>query len=92
MSALSDGVDVGTDGFSVHRWKQPVPTSSYLIALAVGSLASKDLSSRVRIWAEPEIVAAAAFEFSETEDFLTAGNELEFVCPLASIFNNRMSY
>ena len=79
MSALSDGVEMGTDGFSVHRWKQPVPTSSYLIALAVGSLASSDLSGRVRIWAEPEVIAAAAFEFSETEAFLTAAEQI--TCP-----------
>ncbi|PYQ21259.1 MAG: hydrolase/aminopeptidase [Acidobacteria bacterium] len=47
---------------------QPIPT--YLLALAVGRLESRDLSSRSRVWAEPETVDAAAREFAGTEDML----------------------
>src|SRR6266446_5541704 len=47
---------------------QPIPT--YLLALAVGRLESRDLSSRSRVWAEPETVDAAAHELAGTEDML----------------------
>ena len=54
---------------------QPVPLSPYLLALAVGELARRELSPRCAVWAAPEVVEAAAFEFSETELFLTAVEE-----------------
>jgi leukotriene-A4 hydrolase len=57
-------------------WTQPVPTPAYLIALAAGELASKDISNRVRIWSEPSVVEAAWFEFSQTEDFLVAAEKI----------------
>jgi leukotriene-A4 hydrolase len=34
------------------------------------------ISDRVRIWAEPSVVESAAFEFSETEDFLKIAEDL----------------
>jgi leukotriene-A4 hydrolase len=61
---------------NVFHWTQPVPTSPYLIALAAGNLASKDVSPRVRIWAEPEVVEAAHAEFIETEDFVQAAEAI----------------
>jgi leukotriene-A4 hydrolase len=81
MSALAEGSSADTQdgGFAVHKWNQPVPVSTYLIALAVGDLKSKDLSPRVRVWAEPAVVEAAAYEFAQTEDFLTAAESL--TCP-----------
>jgi leukotriene-A4 hydrolase len=57
---------------NVFHWTQPVPTSPYLVALAAGNLKSLDISNRVRIWAEPEVIAAAHNEFAETEDFVAA--------------------
>lgn len=84
MSALArdlipdkDGSSVA--GRSVFRWEQPVPVPPYLIALAAGRLESREISSRVRVWAEPEVVESAAFEFSQTEDFLVAAEQL--TCP-----------
>ena len=47
-----------------------MPLSSYLIALAVGELESRELSSRCRVWAEASVVDLAASDFSQTEDFL----------------------
>jgi leukotriene-A4 hydrolase len=75
MSALSKGKsDVGDD--TVHLWEQPIPTSTYLIAFCVGDLKSKDISDRCRVWAEPGIVDAVAYEFGETEDFLKTAESL----------------
>jgi leukotriene-A4 hydrolase len=65
-----------TEESAIFRFRQPVPTSAYLIALAAGRLEAKDISPRVRIWSEPEVVEKAAFEFSETENFLKVAEEL----------------
>ena len=82
MSALDDEgkppeeVEGDGDGETKRRmrfcFKQPVPLSPYLLALAVGELARRDLSPRCAVWAEPSAVEAAAFEFAETEEFLSA--------------------
>jgi leukotriene-A4 hydrolase len=78
MSALSDNSKQSTvsDERNVFHWTQPVPIPAYLIALAAGNLVSRDISDRVRIWSEPEVVEAAQFEFSETEDFLAAAEAI----------------
>ena len=68
------------DGENVKfQFRQPVPVSSYLIALAAGRMTSQKLSPRVSVWAEPEVTEAAAFEFSQTEEFLQAAESL--TCP-----------
>lgn len=59
--------NINSKTFEFH---QPIPIPSYLFALAVGQLQSQDLSSRVRIWSEPSVLSAAAFEFQQTEHFL----------------------
>jgi leukotriene-A4 hydrolase len=82
MSALLEGepiqrfTDQEDGGFTTFHFRQPVPTSAYLIALAAGRLESRDISPRVRIWSEPEVVQQAAFEFAETESFLKVAEEL----------------
>lgn len=49
---------------------------SYLIALVVGPLVSKDISPRSRVWAEKEVVDRAAWEFDETEQYLSTAEAL----------------
>ena len=63
-------------GCKVFHFRQPVPIPSYLLALAVGELAGHDVSPRCRIYTEPSVLEAAAFEFSQTEDFLKAAEDL----------------
>lgn len=63
-------------GSKVFHFRQPVPIPSYLLALAVGELAGHDVSPRCRIYTEPSVLEAAAFEFSQTEDFLKAAEDL----------------
>ncbi|CAI7882668.1 unnamed protein product [Closterium sp. NIES-53] len=58
----------------VFEMEQPIPP--YLFALAVGDIASKTLSPRVKVYAEPSQVEAAAYEFSETEDKIKAAEAL----------------
>ena len=57
-------------------WKQPVPTSSYLIAIVVADLEARDISERCRVWSEPSVVDKALHEFSETEQFLRAAEDI----------------
>lgn len=76
MSAFLDE-DVQDDGtHRVFRFNQPVAVPAYLVAAAVGELASRDLSRRCRVWAEPSVVEAAAYEFADTEAFVAKGEEL----------------
>jgi leukotriene A-4 hydrolase/aminopeptidase len=70
MSAGPAGDEATGDGRHVFRFAMPQPIPSYLLALAVGRLASRDLSPRARVWAEPETVEAAAWEFAGVEDMI----------------------
>lgn len=76
MSALQQGEGVCEGDTRIVKWLQPVPVPSYLVALAAGELESRDISPRVKVWAEPSVVDACAFEFSETEVFLTTAEDL----------------
>ena len=77
MSALLTNTEVSADKTEkVFTWDQPVPISSYLLALAVGELSKKDISKRCAIWSEPSVVESAAFEFSETEEFLATAEAI----------------
>lgn len=60
----------------VYVWKQNVPISSYLLAMAVGDLKKKDISDRCAVWSEPALVEAVAYEFAETESFLKIAEQL----------------
>jgi leukotriene-A4 hydrolase len=57
-------------------WKQTVPISSYLLAMAVGQLEKRDLSERCAVWSEPTMVNFAAKEFEQTEECLCIAEEL----------------
>lgn len=66
-----------TDGdVATHKFEMPQPIPPYLFAFAVGDLKSRELSPRVRVWAEPAVVAAAAYEFADVEAMLAAAESL----------------
>ena len=72
MSAVREGrADDGAYHFALDR---PIP--AYLIALACGELASREISERCAIWAEPDLVEAAAYEFADTEQMIQRAEEL----------------
>jgi aminopeptidase N len=72
MSAGDAGEAPGPDpGTRTFAFEMPQPIPSYLLALAAGRLESRELGPRSRIWAEPETVEAAAFEFSEIESMIS---------------------
>jgi aminopeptidase N len=50
MSALSD--DVAGKAKGICKWRQPIPTSAYLIAFAAGNLDSRDIRYRYSVTTE----------------------------------------
>jgi len=67
--------DLG-DGRRRYSFEMPQRIPSYLLALAVGNLVSRDLGPRTRVYAEPEVLDAASWEFEGAEDMLNAAEEL----------------
>ena len=61
---------------AVERYEMPQPIPPYLFAFAVGRLESRELGPRSRVWAEPEVVDRAAWEFAAVDHMLTAGEAL----------------
>ncbi|MFO1052078.1 MAG: M1 family metallopeptidase [Planctomycetota bacterium] len=56
----------------VTRFSMSHPVPSYLIALAIGRLESRDISSRCAIWAEPSVIEGAARELEDVERMVQA--------------------
>lgn len=61
---------------ATQRFEMPQPIPPYLFAFAVGDLASKDLSPRSAVWAEPGLLESAAWELAEVERQLEAAEAL----------------
>jgi leukotriene A-4 hydrolase/aminopeptidase len=75
MSAGPRGQILGTSSRTL-AFTMPQPIPPYLLALAVGRLEARDLGPRARIWAEPETVEAAAYEFAEVEAMIGCAESL----------------
>jgi leukotriene-A4 hydrolase len=77
MSAGPAGDTSGpSPGTRTFRFEMPQPIPTYLLALAVGRLESRDLSPRSRVWAEPVMLPAAAHEFAEIEGMIERAEAL----------------
>ncbi len=61
---------------AVETFELPQPIPPYLIALAVGDLASKELGPRSRVWAEPALLEKAAWEFAGVDGMVRAAEAL----------------
>ena len=75
MAAALIEVEEKNSELSFHYW-MPQTIPAYLFALAVGNISHHDISSRVRIYAEPELLQAASWEFANTEDLITEAVKL----------------
>jgi leukotriene A-4 hydrolase/aminopeptidase len=60
----------------VYTFEMPQPIPSYLLALAIGDLAFREMGPRTGVYAEPLIVEKAAWEFSDTEKMMDAAEGL----------------
>ena len=78
MSAVREGTgNLSPDGLNKeYRFKQNVPVQSYLIAIAVGDITSKQIGRRSHVWSEPEFINRSAYEFAETEKMLTTAESI----------------
>ncbi|MEW5854625.1 MAG: M1 family metallopeptidase [Myxococcota bacterium] len=77
MAAAADGKSPGpTSGTTTFRFHMPQPIPSYLLALAVGEITSKDISPRSRVYAEPLLLDRAVAEFSDVESMIVAAEKL----------------
>jgi len=65
-----------SDGITTYYFEQKVPIPSYLMAIVAGVLESRDIGPRSKVWAEPTMVEAAAYEFAETEQFISQAEKL----------------
>jgi aminopeptidase N len=67
---------VAEDGRRIFSFRLAQPIPPYLIALAVGDLGFEATGPRSGIYAEPSMLAAAAFEFANLEDMIAAAEAL----------------
>ena len=61
-------------GVYKFEMKQPVP--SYLFALSVGDVSFKPISARSGVYAEPDLIDTAAWEFADLEKMISGAEEL----------------
>ncbi|MCC6560373.1 MAG: M1 family metallopeptidase [Xanthomonadales bacterium] len=73
MSADNDPAADGRGGFRFHM-PQPIP--SYLLAIAAGDIASRQVGPRSYVWTEPGRLDAVAKEFEDIEAMILAAEKL----------------
>ncbi|MEO1335971.1 MAG: M1 family aminopeptidase/hydrolase, partial [Myxococcota bacterium] len=76
MAAAATGQSDGEDGRSVFTFDMPQPIPPYLLAFAAGDLASADVGPRSRVYAEPDVIDAAAWEFADIDAHLERAEAL----------------
>ncbi len=74
LMSASNPTQNSEDG--IYEFSMPQPIPSYLLALGAGDLAFIELGERSGVYAEPEMVRNAAFEFSQTEDMISRAEYL----------------
>ena len=70
-----DGEAAG-DGRRAFRFRMDKPVAPYLIAIAAGDLAFRELGPRTGVWTEPAMLDRAAAELVDTEKMVEAAEKL----------------
>lgn len=73
MSADNDPKATGKGGWT---FTMPQPIPSYLLAIGIGELDVRTLGPRTAVYAEPQRIAAAAYELADTEKMVAAAESL----------------
>lgn len=60
----------------VFHFEMPQPIPSYLFGIGSGNLAFRELGPRTGVYAEPELIEAAAWEFAENEEKIVEAEKL----------------
>lgn len=67
MSALeTKSVENASNSTTTYHFEQRTTIPTYLIAIASGNLAGREIGPRSTVWCEPEVVDKAAWEFEVT--------------------------
>ena len=64
------------DGRRAYRFRMDKPVAPYLIAIASGDLAFRELGPRTGVWTEPVMLDRAASELADTEKMVEAAEKL----------------
>jgi aminopeptidase N len=75
MAAEQTGARDG-GGKTIFSFRMPQPIPSYLFAVGIGNLVFRELGPRTGIYAEPETIEAAAWEFAENETKMVEAEKL----------------
>jgi len=70
-----DGEAAG-DGRRAFRFRMDKPVAPYLIAIAAGDIAFRELGPRTGVWTEPVMLERAAAELADTEKMVEAAEAL----------------
>ena len=70
-----DGEAAG-EGRRAFRFRMDKPVAPYLIAIAAGDLAFRELGPRTGVWTEPAMLDRAAAELADTEKMVEAAEKL----------------
>jgi leukotriene-A4 hydrolase len=76
MSGLRAGEPEDLGEKRAFRFMMDKPVAPYLIAIAAGDLAFRDLGPRSGVWTEPSMLDAAAAELADTEKMIEAAESL----------------
>lgn len=75
-AVMSADNDPDAEQNGVYHFNMPQPIPSYLLALAVGDLEFRAMGERTGVYAERELLDAAATEFEDTESMLEITEEV----------------
>lgn len=76
MALMSADNDPAAKRDGDYRFSMPQKIPSYLMAIAVGDVVFKPISSRAGVWAEPSVIDAAVAEFADTEKMIQVAETL----------------
>ena len=64
------------EGRRAFRFRMDKPVAPYLIAIAAGDIAFRELGPRTGVWTEPVMIDSAAAELADTEKMVEAAEKL----------------
>jgi aminopeptidase N len=70
MSAIGNGKRELANGRTEYYFSQKINVATYLIAVVVGNLQGRVVGPISTVWAEPEVLERAAYEFAEVNEFI----------------------
>ena len=74
LMSAENPTELSEDGIYTFKMEQAVP--SYLMALSVGNIEYRSLVSETGVYAEPELIDAAAYEFADMQNMVDTAEAL----------------